>query len=69
MKMGILLSLKTLEINTKQDFIKDEEKIAINNSGAKIKDSYEITSISENGINIVPLDFISMNTITYKGVD
>ena len=33
------------------------------------KDSYEITSVSENGINIVPLDFISMKTITYVGVD
>ena len=62
-------SLKTLKSNTKQDFIKDEEKIAINNSGAKIKDSYEIISISENGINIVPLDFISMKTITNVGVD
>ena len=43
-------SLKALENNTKQDFIKNDDEIVIDDKGAKIKDSYEYNSIlNSNG--------------------
>ena len=43
-------SLKALENNTEQDFIKNDDEIVIDDKGAKIKDSYEYNSIlNSNG--------------------
>ena len=43
-------ALKEFKNNTKQDFIKNEDEIIIDDNGTKIKDSYEYNSIlNSNG--------------------
>ena len=51
-------SLKALENNTKQDFIKNDDEIVIDDKGAKIKDSFtKYSTLNSNGFYEAPLNY------------
>ena len=58
-------SLKTLKSNTKQDFIKNEDEIIIDDNGAKVKDKYTLnSSLNSDGLYEVSLsDFVNVSEI------
>ena len=61
--------LEEFKNNTKQDFIKNEDEISIDDNGGKIKDKYEILSTSKDGINVVLLNFANIYKIEYEEVE
>ena len=61
-------SLKTLESNTKQDFIKNDDEIVIDDEGAKIKDKYTLkaTLNSDNLYEVSLQDFLNIQNLSYE---
>ena len=64
-------SLKALENNTKQDFIKNDDEIIIDDNGAKVKDEYTLnSSLNSDGLYEVSLsDFVNVSEITSEVID
>ena len=61
-------SLKTLESNTKQDFIKNDYEIVIDDEGVKVKDEYTLkaTLNSDNLYEVSLQDFLNIQNLSYE---
>ena len=67
---NITEDFKAFKNNTKQDFIKNEDEISIDDNGGKIKDKYEILSTTQDERNVVALEgFLDIYAIDYEGVE
>ena len=68
---NITEDFKAFKNNTKQDFIKNEDEISIDDNGAKVKDEYTLnSSLNSDGLYEVSLsDFVNVSEITGEVID